>query len=93
MSFPLNTQFPLGQIVATRAALQVLTPDDIVSALNRHSAKDWGNIDPCDRQANDLALLHGSRILSAYQGTSGESFWIITEADRSSTTVLLPSDY
>ena len=53
----------------------------------------WGDLDPEDRQANDLSLKDGSRLLSAYHSKDGTKFWIITEADRSVTTVLLPGDY
>jgi hypothetical protein len=84
---------PLGQIVATPAALAVLTQPDIVAALRRHASGDWGNVDAEDRAANDDALRDGTRVLSVYQSASGTTFWVITEADRSVTTVLLPDDY
>lgn len=84
---------PLGQTVATPAALGVLTQPDIVAALRRHSAGDWGDVDDEDRAANDNALGVGERILSVYRSANGVTFWVITEADRSVTTVLLPSDY
>lgn len=84
---------PLGQIVATPAALGVLTQTDIVAALRRHASGDWGNVDAEDRAANDDALQDGTRLLSVYQSASGTTFWVITEADRSVTTVLLPDDY
>ena len=84
---------PLGQTVATPAALQALTQPEIVAALRRHSAGDWGDVDDEDRAANDDALRVGERILSVYRSASGVTFWVITEADRSVTTVLLPDDY
>lgn len=84
---------PLGQIVATPAALGVLTQPDIVAALRRHASGDWGDVDAEDRAANDDALQDGTRLLSVYQSASGTTFWVITEADRSVTTVLLPDDY
>ncbi|MBN9519236.1 hypothetical protein J0H58_12060 [bacterium] len=84
---------PLGQIVATPAALGVLTQPEIVAALRRHASGDWGNVDAEDRAANDDALHDGTRLLSVYQSASGTTFWVITEADRSVTTVLLPDDY
>ena len=59
----------------------------------RHMAGDWGEVDAEDKAANDLALMDGSRLLSAYTTTKGQKLWIITEADRSVTTILLPSDY
>ncbi len=84
---------PLGQTVATPAALQVLTQPEIVAALRRHAAGDWGDVDAHDRAANDDALRSGERLLSAYRSANGTAFWVITEADRSVTTVLLPEDY
>jgi len=62
-------------------------------ALQRHVAGDWGELDEEDKKANDGALQTGERLLSAYQSATGTKFWIITEADRSVTTVLLPEDY
>ena len=61
-------------------------------ALTRHAAGDWGNLCDEDRRENELALQEGHRLLSAYQADDGTKFWIITEADRSVTTVLLPLD-
>lgn len=83
---------PLGQVVITRSALDVLSKDAVYAALARHQVGDWGDVCDEDRGLNDEALKDGSRILSVYQ--DGETkFWIITEADRSATTVLLPEDY
>jgi hypothetical protein len=84
---------PLGQTVATPAALGALTQADIVAALRRHAAGDWGEVDAHDRAANDDALREGERLLSVYRSVNGTTFWVITEADRSVTTVLLPDDY
>ncbi len=84
---------PLGQTVATPAALGVLTQPDMVAALRRHAAGDWGNVDDDDRAANDDALRTDGRLLSVYRSANGTTFWVITEADRSVTTVLLPEDY
>jgi len=83
----------LGQIVSTPNALGQLSNDDILRALQRHQAGDWGDVDEHDRQANDRALTEGTRLFSVYHSAKGLKFWIITEADRSSTTVLLPEDY
>lgn len=58
-----------------------------------HARGDWGELDAEDRAANDRALKDGTRLLSAYHTKAGTKFWIITEADRSSTTALLPSEY
>jgi len=93
MSLPIPSKFPLGRLVATRAATQILTHDDILNALQRHANGDWGLVCPSDWEINDEALKHGDRLLSAYDAKGGVRFWIITEADRSSTAVLLPGDY
>ena len=87
------SKLPLGRLVATPNALNSLTPDDTRNALNRHRSGDWGDVCVEDRQANDRALFEGTRLLSVYHGVAGVKFWIITEADRSATTVLLPEDY
>jgi hypothetical protein len=86
-------KFQLGQIVATPNALDHLTQDDIRSGISRHQSGDWGDLDADDRKENDLSLERGTRLLSAYQASNGTKFWIITEADKSSTTVLMPEDY
>jgi len=85
--------FELGRIVATPGALEVLAPEETLVLLRRHAAGDWGEVDAHDRRANNRALKDGTRILSAYVSASGERVWIITEADRSSTCLLLPSEY
>ena len=85
-------KFPLGQVVMTANAAAQLAAGDIEKALSRHAAGDWGEVCEADRQENELSLKEGFRLLSVYR--SGETkFWIITEADRSVTTVLLPEDY
>ena len=85
--------FRLGQTVITRAALAVLPQLDVLEALGRHARGDWGDVGADDRQANEAALRDGERLLSVYTSSDGRRFWIITEADRSVTTVLLPEDY
>ncbi len=86
-------RFRVGRIVATPNVLSRLTRDDILTAIGRHQAGDWGDVDAHDRQANEHALIAGTRLLSVYHAGNGTTFWIITEADRSSTCVLLPEDY
>ena len=86
-------KFPLGQLVATPGALANLSHQDITAALARHLQGDWGDLDTDDRSTNDQALVEGSRLLSAYHAVNGTKFWIISEWDRSVTTVLLPEDY
>lgn len=88
-------RFHPGQVVITPGAL-----DAFISArepfdpyLQRHERGDWGDLDSDDRRANDAALLHGTRLLSAYTLGDGTRIWIITEADRSSTVILTPDEY
>lgn len=85
-------KFPLGQIVITANANSLLDPADVQQGLSRHAQGDWGDVCPEDRKENELSLKEGFRLLSVYR-SKNEPFWIITEADRSVTTVLLPSDY
>ena len=86
-------RFNPGTIVMTQGAMDALTQDDVFDALVRHLAGDWGNLDDVDRRQNDLAITHGGRILSTHQSRSDVKFWVITEADRSATTFLLPAEY
>src|SRR5258708_5655042 len=86
-------KFRLGRIVSTPHALDVLANEDILIGIARHQAGDWGDVDEHDRQENELSLQKGFRLFSVYHSATGVKFWIITEADRSSTTVLLPQDY
>ena len=82
-------------IVATPGALEALERSGETPAtfLHRHVVGDWGDVDEDDRAENDLSVKEGFRILSAYHLRDGTKIWIITEADRSSTTILLPSEY
>lgn len=88
-------RFPLGQVVITRNALHTLSAADVHQALRRHAAGDWGDVCEEDRQENEFSLDKHLRLFSAYHTTEipPRKFWIITEADRSATTVLLPEDY
>ena len=88
-----RTSFELGQILITPNAMGVIPAAEVQAALARHAAGDWGEIDEHDRQENELSLKEGFRLLSAYRSEQGTRFWIITEADRSATTILLPEDY
>ena len=95
------TPFSLGQIVATRGVIETVPSSRMAECLARHRRGDWGNVCKEDAAKNDLALQEGLRILSAYaideskpaKGYGDNCFWIITEADRSATTFLLPSEY
>jgi hypothetical protein len=86
-------KFLLGQVVATPGVMEKVSEDDRISAITRHINGDWGELSKKDKQANDEALQYGGRLLSAYRSSDGVKFWIITEADRSVTTILLPEEY
>lgn len=88
-----TAKFRLGKIVSTPNALSQLAQEDILKGIQRHQAGDWGDVDQHDREANDLALIEGTRLWSVYHAASGVKFQIITEANRSVTTVMLPEDY
>ena len=93
---PARARFPLGQIVATPAALAALHAHGCSAhtLLRRHVAGDWGEaLHPDDARLNDRALIDGGRILSSYQIAPGIVLWVITEWDRSASTLLLPDDY
>lgn len=66
---------------------------DLASYMHRHHCGDWGDLDECDKQSNEEALEEGFRILSCYRVDGGWRIYIITEADRSSTCILLPEEY
>jgi hypothetical protein len=90
-----QAKFNLGQVVATPGALAALerngqSPMDFIA---QHAAGNWGEVDIEDWAENELSLREGFRLLSAYSLKDGEKLWIITEADRSATTLLLPSEY
>ena len=89
-------RLPLGHVVATPGALDIVRAHglDVLSLVRRHALGDWGDVGRDDALANDLALDPAcpARVLSAYE-TVGGRLWVITEADRSATTVLLPSEY
>lgn len=95
LNVPTNEQilFSPGRIVATPGVLDSVSSVAILSAICRHLQGDWGLVCEDDRTANDEALAEGFRLLSVYETADGTRFWIITEADRSATTVLLPSEY
>ena len=85
---------PLGRVVATPGALRLLRDarEEPFGCLSRHASGDWGEVPPEDARENELALRFGRRLLSSYP-VGGGRVWIITEADRSVTTILLPSEY
>jgi hypothetical protein len=94
-SLPTSPLFAIGHVVATRGAVRALDKAHELPStfLRRHVAGDWGDLEKEDRDLNDQALREGSRILSAYWLRDGTRLWVITEADRSVTTLLLPEEY
>lgn len=91
----MQPKFRLGQLVATPGALDALkeTSVGIMPYVLRHASGDWGEVSPEDAAENELSLREGFRLLSAYSLPDGCKIWIITEADRSATTILLPEEY
>lgn len=81
--------------MATPSALSTLVYQKVSPwvLVQRHEQGDWGNVDEHDRQENERALMDGTRLLSAYTLPDGTRIWVITEADRSATTLLLPEEY
>lgn len=92
VSLPL---FPVGQVLATPGALDLLQSYQLapLSFIQRHVVGDWGDICAEDQQVNADALQYGYRLMSVYAITPTEKLWVITEADRSCTTLLLPEEY
>ena len=86
-------KFELGKVVATRGVLELISMPEIAAAVMRHQSGDWGIVCAEDKALNEEALKEGYRLHSAYRSSEGIKFWIITEADRSATTVLLPEEY
>ena len=95
MNTKVTPQFSLGQILSTPGALELFeeTGKNASTYLQRHQQGDWGELCDEDKESNNQALIDGSRILSSYQICNDEKIWIITESDRSATTILLPSEY
>jgi hypothetical protein len=87
--------FPLGKLVMTPGALECMVKYavDPVQLIKRHARGDWGDLDEEDKKENDFSVTRDLRILSAYKVGNDEKLWVITEADRSSTTILLPDEY
>ena len=94
---PRNTSInlPLGRLLSTPGAIEAMAKagQDPLELINRHRTGDWGDVDAQDWAANDQAANAGERVLSAYTVQGGVRIWIISEADRAATTVLLPDEY
>ena len=86
-------KFNLGQTVITANAAAALTPEDVSTALLRHSGGDWGDVCAEDKQINDRGVVNQGMILSSYQSVKGVKFWVITDPGHEISTVLLPDDY
>jgi hypothetical protein len=86
--------FPLGQLLMTPGVADALIGESPMTYINRHATGDWGIVSDADKRLNDQALKDGTRLLSAYVLRDGRTkIWVITEADRSATTILLPDEY
>jgi hypothetical protein len=88
-------RFPLGKLVATPAAIEAMkqagqNPHEL---FQRHQRGDWGEVCPTDAQENELSVKEGFRVMSVYVLKTGVKVWVITEADRSASTILMPEDY
>ena len=88
-----KARFRLGQLFSTPGALEALEFLEMNEFLGRHARGDWGDCCQQDWQSNDFALLNGGRLFSVYYTSKRVKIWLITEADRSVTTFLLPSEY
>ena len=90
-----TAKFALGSVVATPGAIEAMAESGQSPEffLQRHASGDWGQVDQEDWQLNDEAVKEGTRLLSAYTTLKGRKLWVITEHDRSSTTILLPEEY
>ena len=86
-------RFETGHLVCTRSVIREISEVDVAVAFNRHRQGDWELVCEEDRLENELSSEHHYRLMSVYENSEGKRFWIITEADRSATTVLLPEEY
>lgn len=95
MKIPSEMLFKLGRLLATPGAAEALraSGESPWAFLGRHLVGDWGDLCDEDKRLNDIAVLDGTRLLSAYKTATGQKLWIITEADRTATTILLPDEY
>jgi hypothetical protein len=90
----MTAPLPLGRVVATPGALKLLSEmgEDPFGYIARHATGDWGDLCAFDHRQNEIALRDGYRVFSSYDAPAGR-VWVITEADRSVTTILLPEEY
>lgn len=90
---PAEKRVELGRTLATPGVLAAVPNDEMLAALARHARGDWGEVSAADWKENDFSYSRRLRLVSSYTSSNGTKFWVITEADRSSTTVLLPEEY
>jgi hypothetical protein len=93
LAIRVKAKFKVGSLHMTRGAADKLHQEDVFEAFVRHMDGDWGDVDEHDWNANQDAIEFGARLLSSYVDRNDTRFWIITEADRSATTILLPDEY
>ena len=93
IAIAVRPRFSVGPVFITANAEAKVSPEDVPSALQRHARGDWGELCADDMKQNERSLHDGGRLVSVYHDRRGVKFYIITEPDRSSTTVLLPEDY
>ena len=86
-------KFRLGRLAITPGAQEQLSDEEVAAAFRRHAQGDWGEVDEHDAEQNEWALDNDARIMSVFKASDDTTFWVITEADRSATTILLPEDY
>ena len=91
--YPNMPKFSLGSLVATANVLATFSMESLQACLTRHANCDWGDLCDEDTQSNEISLNLGGRLMSSYLLPDKSKLWIITEADRSATTLLLPEDY
>ncbi len=93
IAFDAGPKLTLGEVHITPGAAAQLPPDDVAEALRRHAKGDWGELDHADRELNEERLEKIGPIASIYMASNGIKFYVLTEADRTTTTVLLPEEY
>ena len=90
---PFQGKFEMGDVYMTPGVQEAIEPGFLLKAFQRHVSGDWGDVCEADRKENELSLEKGFRLFSVYHDSKGTKFWLITEADRSSTMALLPNEY
>jgi len=93
IAFDVGPKFSIGEIILTPGAAEKLSPEDVADALRRHGRGDWGEVGLAGEQDNDKRVERAGTIASIYTSSSGIRFYVLTEADRTVTTVLLPHEY